>query len=141
MASKIWASERCRLEEMKNEDMVLGMNFPIKSNDLQCETCAKCKIRVQPFTQSVNREKELLGLVLSDIRGPIGTESLGGAKYFVTFIDCSRYTETAMLRSRADVLQAFKDYKRKVENYTGRKLRSYVPTTEENICQKISRIF
>jgi transposase InsO family protein len=112
------------LKKMKNEDMVLGMNFPNKSNDLKCETCAKCKIRVQPFTQSVNREKELLGLVHSDICGPIGTESLGGAKYFVTFIDdCSRYTETAMLRSRADVLQAFKDYKRKVENFTGRKIK------------------
>jgi transposase InsO family protein len=112
------------LKKMKNENMVLGMNFPNKSNDLKCETCAKCKIRVQPFTQSVNREKELLGLVHSDICGPMGTESLGGAKYFVTFIDdCSRYTETAMLRSRADVLQAFKDYKRKVENFTGRKIK------------------
>lgn len=52
------------------------------------------------------------------------TESLGGARYFVTFIDdYSRYIETAMLRDRSEVLQAFKNYKRKVENETGQKIK------------------
>ena len=51
-------------------------------------------------------------------------ESLGGAKYFVTFTDdCTGYTETMMLRNRSDVLEVFKDYKRKVEKQIGRQIK------------------
>lgn len=57
----------------------------------------------------------------------MSTESLGGSKYFVTFIDdFSRYTEVIMLRKRFDVLEAFKNYKRRVENQfqiTGRQIK------------------
>lgn len=50
----------------------------------------------------------------------MNVESLGGAKYFITFIDdCIRYTETTMLRNRSDALEAFKNYKQKVEKQTG----------------------
>lgn len=49
----------------------------------------------------------------------MNVESLGGSRYFVTFIDdSSRYTETVMLRKRSDVLKAFRNYKRRVENQT-----------------------
>lgn len=69
-------------------------------------------------------EKEVLGLIHSDICGPINTESLGGAKYFATFTDdYTGYTETTMLRNRSDVLKAFKDYKRKVEKQTDQRIR------------------
>jgi len=72
----------------------------------------------------LRREKELLSLVHSDICGPINVESAGGARYFVTFIDdYSRYTVTVMLRNRSDVVQAFKDYKRKMENLTNRRIK------------------
>ena len=48
----------------------------------------------------------------------------GGAKYFVTFIDdASRYTEIVMLRNRSEVIQAFKNYKRKVEKQTGKSIK------------------
>jgi len=54
----------------------------------------------------------------------MNVESIGGARYFVTFIDdSSRYTTIAMLRNRSDVLQAFKDYKRRVENQTGQRIK------------------
>lgn len=94
------------LKTMKNKDMVLGIKFASKTNEINCEVCARCKIHVQPFKSSSNREENILGLVHSDIYGPMSTESLGGAKYFVTFIDdCSRYTEAIMLRNRSDVFR------------------------------------
>ena len=69
-------------------------------------------------------EKDVLGLVHSDICGPISTESLGGAKYFVTFTDDrTRYTETTMLRNRSDILEAFKNYKLKAEKQTGQRIK------------------
>jgi len=112
------------LKKMKTEEMVDGMNFMTKSNEFKCEVCVKCKIHVQPFKNSVHREREVLNLVHSDICGPMTVESLGGAKYFVTFTDdCTGYTETTMLHNRSDVLEAFKDYKRKVEKQTGQQIR------------------
>ncbi|KAL0116419.1 hypothetical protein PUN28_009806 [Cardiocondyla obscurior] len=79
------------LKAIKVKDMVLGMNLASKTNEIDCEVCAKCKIHVKPFKPSSSRETSILGLVHSDICGPISTESIGGAKYFVTFIDdCSR---------------------------------------------------
>lgn len=65
-----------------------------------------------------------MGLVHSDICGPINTESLGGARYFVTYThDCTCYTETTMLRNRSDVLEAFKNYKLKAEKQAGRQIK------------------
>lgn len=66
----------------------------------------------------------MLGLIYSDICGPMNVESLGGAKYFVTFTDdCMRYTETVTLRNRSDVLEAFKSYKLKAEKQTGQQIK------------------
>lgn len=68
------------LKKMKNKAMVSGMDLASTTSELDCEICAKCEIHVQPFKQSNNRAKEILGLVHSDICGPIKTESLGGSK-------------------------------------------------------------
>jgi len=90
---------------MKNNNIVIDMQFTSKASEINCETCAKCKIHAQPFKSSAMREKEVLSLTHSDICGSINVESVGGAKYFVTFIDDhSRYTEVVMLRNRSDVL-------------------------------------
>ena len=112
------------LKKMKNDEIVRGMDFSSKVNNLNCEICAKCKIHVLPFKQSDSREEEKLGLVHSDICGPMKIESLGGGKYFVTFIDdCTRFTEIVILNKRSDVLQAFKNYKCKMELQTGQKIK------------------
>lgn len=112
------------LRAMQNKEMVKGLNFSSRANQINCEICAKCKIHVQPFKPSSNREKKILGLIHSDICGPINVESIGGAKYFISFIDDnSRYTEVTMLRNKSDAFQAFKDYKRRVEKQTGQRIK------------------
>jgi len=112
------------LKKMKEKETVVGMNFTANQNQINCEICAKSKIHVQSFGRSAHREKDVLGLVHSDICGPISTESLGGAKYFVTFTDDrTRYTETTMLRNRSDILEAFKNYKLKAEKQTGQRIK------------------
>jgi len=97
------------LKKLVANDLVTGMSINQKKiNDINCEICYKCKIHQLPYKRSSNRAKAVLELVHSDICGPIETESLGGARYFVTFVDdFSRYTEDAMLRSRSEVLNAF----------------------------------
>lgn len=112
------------LKKLKSENMICGMNLNSNANEIKCEICAKCKIHAQPHKPSIHRETKVLELVHSDICGPMKTESLGRAKYFVTFIDdFSRYTETVMLRKRSDVFQAFKNYKQMVEKQTGQRIK------------------
>jgi len=82
--------------------------------------CNKSKICQLSYKSSKNKCNEKLGLIHSDICGPMRTESLGGAKYFATFIDDhTRYTETVILRHKSDILDAFQKYKRRVEKETG----------------------
>lgn len=106
------------LKRMKN--MVLGMNENMDEKIEKCEVCDKCKIHQLPFKSSTRREKRVLGLVHSDICGPMHVASLGGARYFVSFIDDkTRYTEVAMLKNKSDVFKAFQEYKSKAEKLTG----------------------
>ena len=52
-----------------------------------CKGCALGKYAKATFSRSHNRGKSVLGLIHSDIFGPISTKTLSGGKYFVTFID------------------------------------------------------
>lgn len=108
------------LKGLQTNNAVKGLNLDSKNASEECIVCAKGKMTQLPYKCSEHRQKEKLGLIHSDICGPMSTESLGGAKYFVTFIDdFSRYTETTMLRQRSDVLKAFQNFKKRVEKETG----------------------
>lgn len=108
------------VRKLKDNNMVIGINDRLNKIDRVCEVCEKSKIHQLPYKTSERREKEILGLVHSDICGPISTTSLGGAKYFVTFIDNkSRFIEIKPLKKKSDVLEAFKEYKARVEKTTG----------------------
>lgn len=108
------------LKNLQTKSIVKGLNLNLKNANEECIICARGKMQQLPYKNSTHRQKEKLGLIHSDICGPMNTESLGGAKYFVTFIDdFSRYIQTTMLRQRSDVLTAFKNFKKQVEKETG----------------------
>lgn len=112
------------LKKLIEREMVKGISFSNKTSGFQCDICDKNEINTQPFKPSNHRENKVLGLIHSDICGPMSVESMAGSRYFVTFIDdFSRYTEIVMLRQRSEVLNAFKDYKRKVEKLTGQHIK------------------
>jgi len=60
-------------------------NIPV--SERTCETCVSGKHCKQPFEYSHKRAKNVLDLVHSDLCGPMSVSSVGGAKYFLTFID------------------------------------------------------
>lgn len=56
--------------------------------DLNCETCVKGKLARKPFNSIGTRASEFLELVFhTDVCGPMSVNSMGGAKYFLIFID------------------------------------------------------
>jgi hypothetical protein len=71
-----------------NNDLVIGMpkfnrNFVLPV----CEACCKAKLtrNVMPILNPTC--KNMLDLVHTDVWGPSQAPSIGGSKYFVTFID------------------------------------------------------
>jgi hypothetical protein len=89
-----------------------------------CEHCQYGKQVVNPHPTSVPRESSSLNLVHLDICGPMPHQSLGGASYFVTFIDdATRKVWAYPTRTKDRVFTIFKDWLAMVENQTDRKLK------------------
>ncbi|GJY60844.1 putative retrotransposon protein [Tanacetum coccineum] len=58
----------------------------------KCKSCISGKMARKPFPHQVERAKDLLGLIYTDVCSPLRTVSREGASYFITFTDdCSRY--------------------------------------------------
>ena len=65
-----------------------------------------------------------MGLVHSDVCGPMLTASYGGAKYFVTFIDdYSRICRVYFMRTKDEVLSKFMEYEAEVANQTDKRIK------------------
>jgi len=65
-----------------------GMQVKKGSCDLKCEACIQGKQARQPFpSDGGTRAAKVLEIVHSDVCGPMKTTSMGGARYFLTFID------------------------------------------------------
>lgn len=88
-----------------------------------CEHCVTSKQHRLKFSTSNSRSKVILELVHSDVwQAPF--ISLGGAKYFVSFIDdYSRRCWVYPIKSKADVFSVFKVFKARVELESEKKIK------------------
>ncbi|GJX23727.1 retrovirus-related pol polyprotein from transposon TNT 1-94 [Tanacetum coccineum] len=88
-----------------------------------CEYCVISKQHRLKFKASNSRSVSVLELVHSDVwQAPV--QSLGGAKYFVSFIDdYSRRCWVYPIKKKSDVFEVFKVYKARVELDSGTKIK------------------
>ena len=88
-----------------------------------CEHCVTSKQHRLKFDRSTARSKYILDLIHSDVwESP--EMSLGGAKYFVSFIDdYSRRLWVYPIKKKSDVFPVFKVLKAQVELETGKKIK------------------
>lgn len=101
----------------KMSDNTDHVTFSAKSENLTCVTCKEGKQTRLPFRSEGNKAKGLLQLVHSDICGPMETQTPGGAKYFITFLDdFSKKIYVYFLRNKSDALEKFKEFRNEVEN-------------------------
>jgi len=101
--------------------MVEGL--PIIINDhIECKACALGKQHREEFPIHVEkRQTELVELIHIDVCGPMQTISLGGAWYFLIFVDDrSRYTWVYFIRRKGDVFEYFNEFKTMVEKQIGK---------------------
>jgi transposase InsO family protein len=102
-----------------------GVKLSPSNQNITCVSCIQGKQTRQPFPSEGSRATELLEVIHSDVCGPMQTASLGGARYFVTFIDdFSRKVHVYTIKSKADVLNKFIEYKARVENELNKKIKT-----------------
>lgn len=105
---------------------VTNMHFMKNASNLKlnCEVCAEGKHSRSSFPVNGSRASELLEVIHSDVCGPMSTVSLGGNKYYVSFIDdYSRMTKVYMIKNKSQVFDCFVKYKNLVENQLNRKIK------------------
>nr|GEZ02280.1 hypothetical protein [Tanacetum cinerariifolium] len=73
----------------------------------------------------IKRAIDLLGLIHTDVRGPLRHVSRKGASYFLTFADdFSRYGYVYLLKHKHELFENFKVFKSKVELQLGKKIKA-----------------
>lgn len=125
-ASKLWhyrlghVSEK-GLEELHKQGLIDNGNYQKLSF---CEHCVYGNQKRVSFHNATHTTQGILDYVHSDVWGPAKVLSLGGAKYFITFIDdWSRKVWTYLLKHKNQAFKCFKQWKLLVENQTGRHVK------------------
>ncbi|GKB90417.1 retrotransposon protein, putative, ty1-copia subclass, partial [Tanacetum coccineum] len=91
----------------------------------KCKSCISRKMARKPFPHQVERAKDLLGLIHTDVCGPFRTMSREGANYFITFTDdFSRYGFVYLMKHKHEVFETFKVFQNEVENQLGKKIKA-----------------
>ncbi|GJX48062.1 retrotransposon protein, putative, ty1-copia subclass [Tanacetum coccineum] len=111
-----------RIEKLQHEGL-------LNSTDIQslgkCVSCMSGKMARKPYSHQVERAKDLLGLIHTDVCGPFKIVSRQGASYFVTFTDdFSRYGYVYLLKHKHEVFETFKVFQKEVENQLGKTIKS-----------------
>ncbi|GKA53793.1 zinc finger, CCHC-type containing protein [Tanacetum coccineum] len=91
----------------------------------KCKSCISGKMAQKPFPHQVERAKDLLGLIRTDVCGLFRTMSREGANYFITFTDdFSRYVFFYLMKYKHEVFEKFKVFQNEVENQLGKKIKA-----------------
>ena len=107
-----------------HKDSVTGVLLKNSKPMPNCEICIQGKMSRTSFPKNSNRKSEILDIIHTDVCGPMRVNSLGGAKYYVEFIDDrSKWCEGKFLKSKAEVSNATKEYIALVENQQGKTVK------------------
>jgi hypothetical protein len=117
---QVWHNRLGHLSE-RGMKVLQNENFIPSFDCSSLEFCVHCIMgkqkRVNFKRNESHRKLKSLELVYSDVCGPFNVKSLGGASYFVTFLDdFSRKCWIYPLASKDQVFETFKKFKTRVEN-------------------------
>ena len=108
--------------EILHKDGLLS-SFDFESFDT-CESCLLGKMTKAPFTGRSERASDLLGLLHTDVCGPMSSMARGGFQYFITFTDdFSRYGYIYLMRHKSESFEKFKEFQNEVQNQLGKTIK------------------
>ena len=125
------------LKDIAQKELATGIKLPKETTLSFCKGCVEGKMHRKSVGGNCSTRK--LQLVHSDVCGPMQTESLGGKRYFVTFIDdFSRCRAVHFLKNKSEVLKKFKEFEAKVTNECGQNIGTL---TTDNGGEYVSKEF
>ncbi|GJU79998.1 retrotransposon protein, putative, ty1-copia subclass [Tanacetum coccineum] len=111
-----------RIEKLQQEGLLKSTDD--ESFD-QCVSCLSGKMTRKSFPHHPERVTDLLGIIHTDVCGPLRHVSRQGASYFITFTDdYSRYGYVYLLKHKHEVFETFKVFKNEVENQLGKTIKA-----------------
>ncbi|GKA16507.1 retrotransposon protein, putative, ty1-copia subclass [Tanacetum coccineum] len=111
-----------RIEKLQHDGLLNSIDIESLG---KCVSCLSGKMARKPYSHQVERAKDLLGLIHTDVCGPFRVVSRQGASYFVTFTDdFSRYGYVYLLKHKHEVFETFKVFQKEVENQLGKTIKS-----------------
>ncbi|GJS44471.1 retrotransposon protein, putative, ty1-copia subclass [Tanacetum coccineum] len=111
-----------RIEKLQQEGLLKSTDD--ESFD-QCVSCLSGKMTRKSFPHHPERATDLLGIIHTDVCGPLRHVSRQGASYFITFTDdYSRYGYVYLLKHKHEVFETFKVFKSEVENQLGKSIKA-----------------
>lgn len=112
------------LQKTIDSQAVTGVN-PADKNTFFCETCQFGKAHRLKFNKTHTDQNWKPGeYIHSDVCGPFSETSIGGSRYYVSFInDASNYRTIYFIKHKADVLNKFKEFERMIHNKFDRNIK------------------
>nr|KYP46743.1 Retrovirus-related Pol polyprotein from transposon TNT 1-94 [Cajanus cajan] len=112
------------LSQLAGKEMVVGLPH-IQKSEMTCESCMLGKQARNPFKAHLKtRSKDVLEVIYTDVCGPFEVSSLGGNKYFITFIDdFSKKMWLYLINRKSDVFKCFVEFKSLVEKQSGKVIK------------------
>ena len=112
---------------LHDKKLVSGMHLSSVDEVTGCHGCALGKSKRSPFPKkSEHKSTHPLQLVHSDVCGPMHVTSLGGSRYFVTFIDdFSRFVTAYIMKSKDEAFDKFVEFVIAAENRFGIKIKDF----------------
>ena len=90
----------------------------------RCESCLMGKMTRTPFNGVMERADDLLGIIHTDVCGPMSSSTRNGYRYFVTFTnDLSRYGYIYLMKHKSKTFEKFKEFQSEVENQSNKKIK------------------
>jgi hypothetical protein len=109
------------MKKLHNDGLLGSLDF--NSFDT-CEPCLLGKMTRTPFTRIVEWASDLLGIIHTNMCGPMSVATCNGYHYFVPFTDdLSRYGYIYLMKHKSETFEKFKEFQKEVENQLDRKIK------------------
>jgi hypothetical protein len=110
-----------RMKKLHNDGLLGSLDFDSFGT---YESCLLCKMLRTLFTGTVERASDLLGLIHTDVYGPMSIATHNGYHYCVTFTDdLSRYGYIYLMKHKSKTFEKFKEFQKEVKNKLDRKIK------------------
>ena len=113
------------MKRLMDKDLVNQLDYDMSGEVGVCEACIGGKQCKNGFKSSQKVTSVSLELVHSDVCGKMGQKSLGGAEYFLTFVDdYTHYTWVYPLNTKDQAFEMSKEWQAEVENFKGLRVKT-----------------